>query len=151
MRCPRCGHLEDKVLDSRTSRSGDLIRRRRACLACNRRFTTREEVVRARLNVIKRDGRREAFDRDKLINGIQRACEKRPVSAEQIETFVDALVAEIENDYELEVPSEKIGEKVMAHLETLDEVAYVRFASVYRRFKDVNQFINAIRGLVSRE
>ena len=150
MRCPRCGHLEDKVLDSRTSRSGDLIRRRRACMSCNHRFTTREEVVRARLTVIKRDGRRETFERDKLINGIQRACEKRPVSAEQIETFVDNLVVEIENDYELEVPSEKIGEKVMAHLETLDEVAYVRFASVYRRFKDVNQFINAIRGLVSR-
>src|ERR1035437_2823878 len=149
MRCPRCGHLEDKVLDSRTSRSGDLIRRRRACMSCNHRFTTREEVVRARLTVIKRDGRRETFERDKLINGIQRACEKRPVSAEQIETFVDNLVVEIENDYELEVPSEKIGEKVMAHLETLDEVAYVRFASVYRRFKDVNQFINAIRGLVS--
>ncbi len=127
-----------------------MIRRRRACLDCNHRFTTREEVVRARLNVIKRDGRREAFERDKLVSGVQRACEKRPVSAQQIETFVDNLVAEIENEFELEVPSEKIGEKVMASLENLDEVAYVRFASVYRRFKDVNQFINAIRGLVSR-
>jgi transcriptional repressor NrdR len=150
MRCVRCGHLEDRVIDSRTSRTGDLIRRRRECIQCGHRFTTREEVVKARLHVIKRDGRHEEFDRQKLINGLQRACEKRPISVEQVENLVDAIVEELESEYEREVPTEVIGEKVMERLEKLDEVAYVRFASVYRRFRDVNQFLNAIQGLVSR-
>jgi len=150
MRCPRCGHQEDKVIDSRASRNGDVIRRRRACVACGYRYTTREEVVKTKLRVIKRDGRREEISRDKLVNGIQRACEKRPISPEQIEALVDGIIGELENDYEREVSSEVIGEKVMERLEKLDEVAYVRFASVYRRFKDVNQFLNAIEGMMGR-
>jgi transcriptional repressor NrdR len=150
MRCSRCGHLEDRVIDSRASRQGDVIRRRRECVQCGHRFTTREEVVKAKLHVIKRDGRHEEFDRNKLVAGIGRACEKRPISVEQIENLVDAIIEDLESAYEREVPSEAIGEKVMERLEKLDEVAYVRFASVYRRFKDVNQFLNAIQGMVSR-
>ena len=150
MRCPRCGHQEDKVIDSRASRNGDVIRRRRACVQCGHRYTTREEVVKTRLHVIKRDGRHEELSREKLINGIRRACEKRPISPEQIDALVDAIATELESEYEREVPSEVIGEKVMERLEKLDEVAYVRFASVYRRFKDVNQFLNAIQGMVNK-
>lgn len=150
MRCPRCGHSEDKVIDSRSSRSGDVIRRRRVCVSCEHRFTTREEVVKVALHIIKRDGRHEELSREKLINGIARACEKRPVSMEEIETIVDNIITELGNDFEREVTSDIIGEKVMERLEKIDEVAYVRFASVYRRFKDVNQFINAIQGMVTR-
>ena len=150
MRCPRCGHTEDKVIDSRASRVGDVIRRRRVCVSCEHRFTTREEVVKVALHIIKRDGRHEELSREKLINGIARACEKRPVSMEEIETLVDNIITELGNDFEREVTSDIIGEKVMERLEKIDEVAYVRFASVYRRFKDVNQFINAIQGMVTR-
>ncbi len=150
MRCPRCGHLEDKVTDSRTARGGDAIRRRRMCVQCEHRFTTYEEVIRAHLRVIKRDKRREDLDRIKLLNGVQRACEKRPVSADQMETMVDTILVELENEYDREVPSEAIGEKVMERLEKIDDVAYVRFASVYRRFKDVNQFLSAIEGMMVR-
>ncbi len=150
MRCPRCRHLEDKVIDSRTSRDGDAIRRRRICVKCGHRFTTYEEVIRTRLRVIKRDARREDLDRLKLLNGVQRACEKRPVSAEQMDTLVDAILVELESEYEREVPSEVIGGKVMERLEQIDDVAYVRFASVYRRFKDVNQFLSAIEGMMER-
>jgi transcriptional repressor NrdR len=150
MRCPRCGHQEDKVIDSRTSRAGDVIRRRRSCVNCSHRYTTREEVVKAELHVTKRDGRHEELSREKLVSGIMRSCMKRPISTEQIESMVDGIIAEIENEFEREVPSETIGEKVMERLEKLDEVAYVRFASVYRRFKDVNQFLNAIQGMVSK-
>ena len=149
MRCPRCGHSEDKVIDSRASKAGDVIRRRRVCVACGHRFTTREEVVKVALHVIKRDGRHEELSREKLINGVARACEKRPIGMETIEALVDAIIGEVENEFEREVPSERIGEKVMERLEKIDEVAYVRFASVYRRFKDVNQFINAIQGMVT--
>lgn len=151
MRCPRCGHTEDKVIDSRASRNSDVIRRRRMCEGCGHRFTTREEVVKVGLHVIKRDGRHEDFDRNKLVSGIARACEKRPISMEQIEGLVDGITAELESEFEREVPSETIGEKVMERLNKLDEVAYVRFASVYRRFRDVNQFLNAIQGLVGKE
>lgn len=150
MRCPRCGHQEDKVIDSRTSRAGDVIRRRRSCVHCGHRYTTREEVVKAELHVTKRDGRHEELSREKLVSGIMRSCMKRPISTEQIESMVDSIIAEIENEFEREVPSEVIGEKVMERLEKLDEVAYVRFASVYRRFKDVNQFLNAIQGMVTK-
>lgn len=150
MRCTRCGHLEDKVIDSRAAHNGAVIRRRRMCEKCGHRFTTREEIVKASLKIIKRDGRHEEFDRNKLVNGIAKACEKRPISAEQIENIVDTILAELENDFEREVPSEAIGEKVMEKLEKLDEVAYVRFASVYRRFRDVNQFLHAIEGLVGK-
>jgi transcriptional repressor NrdR len=151
MRCPKCKHQEDKVIDSRAANNGDAIRRRRMCLGCGYRFTTYENVVRAKVRVIKSDGRHEDLSRQKLINGIERACEKRPIGAEQIEKIVDGVVDEIENEFEGEVPSQVIGQKVMDRLEKLDEVAYVRFASVYRRFKDVNQFLSAIQDMVGKE
>lgn len=150
MRCTRCGHLEDKVIDSRAAHDGDVIRRRRMCVQCGHRFTTREEIVKTRLRVIKRDGRHEDLDRNKLLSGILKACEKRPIGTEQVENLVDALLTELESEFEREVPTESIGEKVMEKLEKLDEVAYVRFASVYRRFKDVNQFLHAIEGMVGK-
>lgn len=150
MRCPKCSNLEDKVIDSRSARSGAVIRRRRMCLSCGHRFTTYEEVVKDRLRVVKRDGRHEEIDRGKLISGIERACEKRPISPEQIESMVDGIFDELEAEYEREVPSQAIGAKVMDRLEKLDEVAFVRFASVYRRFRDVNQFLNAIQGMMDK-
>ena len=148
MRCPKCSHIEDKVIDSRAANNGAVIRRRRMCLRCGHRFTTYEEVVRAKLRVTKRDGRHEDMDRNKLVNGILRACEKRPISSEDIETMVDGILEELEAEHERDVPSDMIGKKVMDRLERLDEVAFVRFASVYRRFKDVNQFRSAIDGLI---
>ncbi|HOW97251.1 MAG TPA: transcriptional regulator NrdR [Kiritimatiellia bacterium] len=151
MRCPKCGQQEDKVIDSRSVRNGDVIRRRRVCLGCSHRFTTYEEVIKAHLRVIKRDGRHEDFDRRKLVNGVTRACEKRPISTQQIETLVDGIAGELESEYEREVPSTVIGKKVMDRLEKLDEVAYVRFASVYRRFRDVNQFLSEVEGLIGRQ
>ena len=150
MRCPKCSHMEDKVLDSRISRSGDATRRRRSCLNCGYRFTTYEEVLRPKLKVIKTDGRHEPFDRDKLMSGIERACEKRPISSMDIENLVDALVEEVESEYEREVSSDILGQKVMDRLENIDEVAFVRFASVYRRFRDVNQFVNAIQDMIGK-
>ena len=151
MRCPKCGHLDDKVVDSRSVRNGDVIRRRRICQKCSHRFTTYEEVVKATLRVIKRDGRHEEFDRKKLLSGVERACEKRPISTQQIESLVDGILAELESEYEREVSSTAIGKKVMDRLEKLDEVAYVRFASVYRRFRDVNQFLSEVEGLIGRQ
>jgi len=151
MRCPKCGNVEDKVIDSRSARNGAVIRRRRMCMLCSQRFTTYEEVVKAKLRVAKRDGRHEDLDPRKLASGIQRACEKRPVSTEQIEKMVDSIIDELENENEREVTSEAIGWKVMERLEKIDEVAFVRFASVYRRFRDVNQFLSAIEGLVGKE
>jgi transcriptional repressor NrdR len=150
MRCPKCGHIEDKVIDSRAAKSGTLIRRRRCCLRCGHRFTTYEEIVRAKLRVTKRDGRVEDLDRNKLIMGVERACEKRPITTEQIESLVDGVIEQMENEYEREVPTEAIGHAVITRLEKLDEVAFVRFASVYRRFKDVNQFLNAIEGMIAK-
>lgn len=151
MRCPKCDHLEDKVIDSRSARNNAVIRRRRMCLRCGHRFTTYEEVVKAKLRVIKRDGRHEELDRTKLVSGIERACEKRPIGTDEIEGIVDSLIDELESEYEKEVPSNAIGRKVMERLEKLDEVAFVRFASVYRRFKDVNQFLSAVEGLIGKE
>jgi transcriptional repressor NrdR len=142
--------VEDRVIDSRGARGGAVIRRRRVCARCGNRFTTYEEIVKARLRVIKRDGRHEDFDRQKLVDGIHRACEKRPINAEQIDAAVDAICDALESDYEREVPSEVIGTKVMDRLREMDEVAYVRFASVYRRFRDVNEFLNAVQGLISK-
>ncbi len=142
--------MDDKVLDSRSSRDGSAVRRRRECLACNQRFTTYEEIVRDELRVVKRDGRREELSRAKLMNGVVRACEKRPVTPAQIEELVEAVLDEVAQTCEVEVTTDAIGEKVMARLEKLDEVAYVRFASVYRRFADVNQFLNAIKDMVSK-
>lgn len=151
MRCPKCSHQDDKVIDSRSIRNGDVIRRRRACLKCGHRFTTYEEVIKTSLRVIKRDGRHEDLDRRKLLGGVERACEKRPISAQQIETMVDTILGQLEAEYEREVPSTVIGQKVMNQLEKMDEVAYVRFASVYRRFRDVNQFLSEVESLIGRE
>ena len=150
MRCPKCSHLRDKVIDSREAKDGDVVRRRRACLQCGHRYTTYEQIVRANLRVIKRDGRHEALDVSKLRGGILRACEKRPIGTEKIDALVDAVVAELDSEYDKDVPSTVIGEKIIEKLEKLDEVAFVRFASVYRRFKDVNQFLSEIRGLIGK-
>jgi len=121
------------------------------CLQCGHRFTTYEEIVKTKLRIIKRDGRHEDLDRAKLISGIERACEKRPVSTADIENLVDGILDELDGEYEREVPSQIVGKKVMDRLEKLDEVAFVRFASVYRRFKDTNQFLNAIQGLIGKQ
>ncbi len=150
MKCPKCGADNDKVLDSRAVRDGLATRRRRECQACGLRFTTYEEIVRDSLRVVKRDGRTEDFSRQKLVGGIMRACQKRPVTATDIEVLVDDLIEELDQEFEGEVPSSAIGEKVMQKLEQIDEVAYVRFASVYKRFADVNQFLNAVREVVQK-
>jgi transcriptional repressor NrdR len=151
VKCPKCEHRENKVIDSREVREGAAIRRRRLCLNCGHRFTTYEEVMRTALQVIKRDGRREELSRDKLMGSLHIACQKRPISVQQIEQMSGTIIASIESEFEREVPSTAIGGKVMEMLEKLDEVAYVRFASVYRRFKDVNQFMNEAERLIGRE
>lgn len=151
MRCPKCSHKEDKVIDSRSARNGAVIRRRRACTRCGNRFTTYEEVVKPRLRIVKRDGRHEELSRAKLLAGIERACEKRPVSSSEMDSLVDSIIDELENEYERDVPSHAVGKKVVERLEKIDEVAFVRFASVYRRFKDVNQFLSAIEGMISKQ
>ena len=151
MKCPKCGHLQDKVVDSRTIRNGEVIRRRRVCVDCHNRFTTYEEVVRAGLKVVKRNGELQDFNRNKILAGIKKSCEKRPVSEEQINELVDTIVKELEAEYEKEVPGTAVGQKIMDHLERLDEIAYVRFASVYRRYRDVNQFLSEVESLIGRE
>lgn len=148
MRCPSCGHLEDRVIDSRSAREGQSIRRRRECLKCRRRFTTYETVETTPLLVIKKDGRREPFSREKILNGLLRACEKRPIPAEKIHAIVDVIENDLARQAVEEVPSSVIGERVMEQLHKLDEVAYVRFASVYRHFKDLNQFLEELRSLL---
>ncbi len=148
MKCPACQHPETKVVDSRVSKDGAAIRRRRECLACGFRFTTYERPELQLPMIIKRDGRREPFSRTKVIEGIRKACQKRPISMEEIEAFVDALERELMESGEKEIPSTLIGEKVMEKLHEWDEVAYVRFASVYRRFRDVNEFIQKIQELL---
>ena len=150
MRCPKCGAQNDKVIDSRTSRDGALIRRRRECLGCNARFTTYEEISHEKLRVLKRNGRYEDFERHKLVAGVGKACEKRPITVPQMEALVERVITELENEYGSEVPSSAIGERVMHHLRELDEVAYVRFASVYRQFGNVDQFIQEIKRLGER-
>jgi len=149
MKCPLCGHEEDKVVDSRVSSDGQSIRRRRECLKCGKRFTTYEHVEEQPLMVIKKDGRREPFDRHKLLAGLVKACEKRPVSMESLESLVDELERELSQQFEREAPSREIGERVMRKLHALDPVAYVRFASVYREFKDVEQFMRELKDLLS--
>ena len=149
MKCPFCGHEEDKVVDSRSSSDGVAIRRRRECLACSKRFTTYEHVEEQPLMIIKKDGRREAFDRHKLLAGLVKACEKRPVSMDDLEQLVDELERELSQQFEREVPSREIGERVMKKLHALDPVAYVRFASVYREFKDVEQFMRELKDLLA--
>lgn len=150
MKCPYCKHLEDMVVDSRSLSNGSIIRRRRECIRCHRRFTTYERVEEVSLKIIKKDGRREDYDRQKLMNGIVRACEKRPISVEQIEKVVQAIEKQIETESKKEIRSKKIGELVMKKLHKLDEVAYVRFASVYRQFKDISQFMHEVKGLLGK-
>jgi transcriptional repressor NrdR len=148
MRCPSCGHLEDRVIDSRSTKEGRAIRRRRECIGCGHRYTTYEYVENASILVVKKDGKREPWSREKVVAGISRACEKRPISLMQIETIVDRIENEIQRQAPGELASKTVGELVMAELRELDEVAYVRFASVYRHFKDVNEFLDEIQGLV---
>ena len=145
MRCPFCGEMEDRVIDSRVSREGDVIRRRRECVACTRRFTTYERVEEMLPLVVKKDGRRETFDRVKILTGLKKACEKRPVPADSLERIVDRIEARLQEEGRKEVPSREIGEAVMAELQALDAVAYVRFASVYREFRGVDEFVDALR------
>jgi transcriptional repressor NrdR len=147
VKCPRCGHEEDKVVDSRSSKEGEAIRRRRECLQCGQRFTTYEYIEKTPLNVVKRDGRREPFSRQKLINGMLAACTKRPVSVEKIEAIADEIEREISESASSEISSLAIGEKVMEKLKDVDEVSYVRFASVYRKFEDASEFHKVIKGL----
>ena len=148
MKCPYCGYLEDKVVDSRPADEGARIRRRRECLSCGKRFTTYEMIESMPLYVVKRDGTRQAFDRMKLINGMLRACEKRPVALDSIEKIADDIELELRGRLEKEVKSVTIGEMVMDRLKEIDEVSYVRFASVYRSFKDVNSFIDELNSLL---
>jgi len=151
MQCPQCGFMEDKVVDSRSTKEGQAIRRRRECLECGKRFTTYEYIERAPLVVVKKNGQREQFDRDKLITGLVRACEKRPVSREQLDALVDDVEAVITGKFKTEIKSSELGNEVIERLHELDEVAYVRFASVYRQFKDINQFMKEVKSLLDRE
>ena len=150
MRCPKCGCQDDKVIDSRASREGATIRRRRECLGCNHRYTTYEEIEHEGLMVVKRDGRREEFSKEKLLAGLKKACQKRPVSQKSIEDVVEKMVDEITGNFEREVPSMEIGERIMAALRSLDEVAYVRFASVYRRFQEATEFVQEVKKLETK-
>ena len=147
MRCPKCGCQDDKVVDSRASREGATIRRRRECTACQHRFTTYEEVEHEGLMVLKRDGRREEFSREKLLSGLRKACQKRPVSPKALEDLVDHIVATVTGKFEGEVPGEAVGKLVMEGLRELDDVAYVRFASVYRRFQEATDFVQEVKKL----
>ncbi len=149
MKCPFCGHIEDKVIDSRLSREGDIIRRRRECLGCGGRFTSYEKIEEVLPLVVKKDGRRETFNRQKILRGLEKACEKRPVSIEMRETLVAKIEKKLQESAEKEIPSSWIGEQVMAGLKEIDEVAYVRFASVYRQFRDVKEFMEEIKKLFS--
>jgi len=147
MRCPKCTSIEDKVIDSRISKEGTTIRRRRECLECGNRFTTNEGFVRDGMVVIKRDGRREEFNREKLISAVRAACHKRPVDLEQITMLVEDVIDAIEAQFENEIPSRNIGEGVMQRLRNVDQVAYVRYASVYKEFRDVSEFMTEIGSL----
>jgi transcriptional repressor NrdR len=151
MRCPYCGHEEDKVVDSRSSQEGDAIRRRRECLKCQRRYTTYEHIEGVSLMVVKKDGRRESFDRKKILAGLLKSCQKRPVSVEKMEQMVDDIERTLQRNYDKEVSSQEIGELIMQRLGKLDQVAYVRFASVYREFKDVNQFMKELKQILAKE
>jgi transcriptional repressor NrdR len=147
MRCPKCGNLEDKVIDSRSAKAGAAIRRRRECLDCQYRYTTYEEIERRDLRVIKRDGFNQPFDRQKLLGGMVKACEKRPVNYDTLERAVEEIIQELEQGFDHEVPSSAIGIRVMEKLRSMDEVAYIRYASVYRQFQDIGEFINEIESL----
>jgi transcriptional repressor NrdR len=150
VKCPFCGHLADKVVDSRESKEGEAIRRRRQCLKCARRFTSYERLDRIDYRVVKKDGRRERFDREKLMSGLLKACEKRPVPVSRLESIADQVEQRLHDSPDKEVTTTQIGEFVMSELKGLDQVAYVRFASVYREFKDAHEFVETIRSLLGR-
>lgn len=150
MRCPKCGCIEDKVIDSRTSREGATIRRRRECFECHYRFTTYEHVEQPTLMVVKRDDRREEFSREKLLSGIRRACQKRPVSEEQISTMVERIVNDLSSTCDGEISCKEIGSRVMEELRAIDPIAYVRYASVYRRFEEATDFVQEVKKLETK-
>ena len=150
MKCPFCAYLEDKVVDSRESREGEAIRRRRECLRCERRFTSYERIDEIPYMVIKKDGRREPFDRNKIMAGLLRACEKRPVPSSKLDSIVNAIEKYVQESSERERPTSKIGEMIMRRLKEMDKVAYVRFASVYLEFEDVSEFMTELKHLVQR-
>jgi transcriptional repressor NrdR len=151
MKCPYCSEIENKVIDSRLSKDASVIRRRRECLTCSRRFTTYEHIEEIPIMIIKKDGRRELFNRDKVRSGMLKACEKRNISMNSIEEFIDEMERDLREAEEKEIPASVIGEKIMAKLHELDDVAYVRFASVYREFKDVNDFVSELKKLLSTD
>ena len=147
MRCPKCTSIEDKVVDSRIGKEGNTIRRRRECTECGYRYTTTESLVRDGMMVVKRDGRREDFDREKLMHALRAASHKRPIDLEQLSMLVDDVLDDLEANYEAEIPSKAIGDAVMLRLRKIDQVAYVRFASVYKEFRDVTEFVTEIRDM----
>lgn len=151
MKCPFCAEIDNKVIDSRLSKDSNVIRRRRECLECSRRFTTYERIEEIPIMIIKKDGRREVFSREKIRSGIKKACEKRNISMNAIEDFIDDLERDLRETGEKEIPSTDLGEKIMIKLHEMDDVAYVRFASVYREFKDVNDFVSELKGLLSKQ
>jgi transcriptional repressor NrdR len=149
MKCPFCGEFDNKVIDSRVSKDGSVIRRRRECIECSRRFTTYEHIEEIPIMIVKKDGRREVFSRSKVRQGMQRACQKLDISMNVIEDFIEDLERDLRETGEKEIPSRVVGEKVMARLHNLNPIAYVRFASVYREFKDVNDFVSELKSLLS--
>ncbi|MBW1753239.1 MAG: transcriptional repressor NrdR [Deltaproteobacteria bacterium] len=150
MKCPFCGEIDNKVIDSRLSKDGNAVRRRRECIICTRRFTTYEHIEEVTVMLIKKDGRREVFSREKVRTGIKKACEKRNISVHVIDQFLDELERDLRETGEKEIPSHQLGEKIMLKLHELDDVAYVRFASVYREFKDVNDFVAELKILLNK-
>ncbi len=151
MRCPKCANVENKVIDSRMNTNGEVIRRRRECLSCTERFTTYERLERTQIFVVKKDGRREEFDRNKILDGIRKACQKRPVSLEAIEELVDRIEKNLQDSGNKEISAMNVGESVVRELAQLDGVAYVRFASVYREFKDVNEFMSELKDILKNK
>ena len=151
MRCPKCTSIEDKVIDSRIARDGNNPRRRRECLECGHRFTTTEVLVRDSMVVVKRDGRQEPFDRDKVVRAVRAACHKRPIDGEQVSMLIEDVIDAVEAEYDTQVPTSAVGEHVMQRLRKMDQVAYVRFASVYKEFRDVSEFVDEITSLAPGE
>lgn len=151
MKCPQCTNLENKVIDSRTNKEGNVTRRRRECLSCSERFTTYERIEKNVVYLIKRDGRREEFDRGKIMEGVEKACQKRPISLEQIESLIDRVEKYFQDLGEKEISAVSVGERVVRELYDLDEIAYVRFASVYRSFKDVNEFMSELKDILKNK
>lgn len=151
MKCPYCGHLDDRVLDTRVQKEGNFTKRRRECLSCKGRFSTQETVVEVFPLVVKNDGRREAFSKEKILHGIQMACQKRPVGLDQMQSVVERVSKWVAEHFDNEVPSKHIGEKLMKEMFQLDDVAYVRFASVYRQFKDIHEFMNELEATQNKD